>query len=220
MHCREFREEISEQIKNRNFPVHTSELARHMRECDLCRTFFEDAVLTQALRQMPTPEPDEQFAGRVIRKAVNRHRPNYRKLLFMGSSAAAALIFAVFAVFMFKFTDAGNHSGGLQTSAVVVPAGPENMVRILIEAAQSRPGVTLSIDLEGNIGLKNRPGRRRFQWQTKIAEGKNLLELPLEFQGPAGGHVKVGYRYDGVEKEMRIQVQPRSESSSRDVITS
>jgi len=219
MNCREFRKQISEQIEKGNFTAHTLEIARHMRECDLCRFFFEDAVLTRALREMPTPEPDEQFAGRVIRNAVNRHRTNYRKFLFMGSSAAAMLILAVFGVFILQLTEPGNHSAGLQPSVVVVPSAPDNAVRILIEAVRSRPGATISIDLEGNVGLKNRPGMRRFQWQTEIAEGKNLLELPLEFQGPAGGHVNVGYRYDGVEKEMRIQVQPCNEHSSRNGIT-
>ena len=219
MHCREFRKQISEQIKDGNFPAHTREIVRHMRECHLCRIFFEDAVLTRALREMPTPEPDEQFAGRVIRNAVNKQRPNYRKFLFMGSSAAAALVLAVFGAFILQFTEPGNHSGGRQTSVVVVPSAPDNSVRILIEAAQSRAGATISIDLEGNIGLKNRPGMRRFQWQTAIAEGKNLLEIPLEFQGTSGGHVKVGYRYDGVEKEMRIQVQPRNEHNSSNGIT-
>ena len=215
MNCREFREQISEQIKNGNFPAHTREISRHMRECALCRTFFEDEVLARALREMPTPEPDEQFAGRVIRNAVNRQRSNYKKFFLAGFSAAAAVMVAVFTVFMVKLTDPGHQ----ETSLLVVPTGPENIVRIVIEAAQTRPGVTLSIDLEGSIELKNRPGRRRFQWQTQVDAGKNLLELPLEFQGPAGGHVKVGYRYDGVEKQMRIQVQPRSKHSSRDIIT-
>lgn len=215
MNCAEYRRQISDLV-SRGEPIDDSrELVWHLRECELCRRFYEDSLLSRALRQTPDAEPDSEFADRVIEKALNYHRRERKKWVFTGFSAAAALMVAVFAAYVISLN--GLHLNGQSSDEEIVAmsAEEEKTINILIEAKQSRKAATFTIDLDGDIELTGMPGSRNIEWQTDLTQGKNLLELPVKAQKASGGQMKISYRYNGVEKEVRILVRPRDKDSTK-----
>lgn len=215
MNCSQYRRQISDLVSSGR-PIDTnSGPGRHIKECELCRGFYEDTLLIHALKQQPDAEPDSEFADRVIEKALNYHRRERKKWLFTGFSAAAALLVAVFAAYIISFS--GLHLNGQSSNEEIVAMSAEEAktINILIEAKQPRKAATFKIDLDGDIELTGKPGSRNIEWQTDLTQGKNLLELPVEAKKAGGGQMKISYSYNGVKKEIRILVQPRDNETTK-----
>lgn len=215
MDCTQYRRQISDLVKRSRPLDANSGPGRHIKQCELCRRFYEDLLLIHALKQEPDAEPDTGFADRVIEKAVRHHRRGRKKMFFAGFSAAAAIMAAVVAAYMINFTGLQRHMPAGGEEIVSISPGEAQTINILIETTQPRKAATFAINLDGDIELTGRPGSRNIEWQTDMAEGKNLLELPVKAQKPSGGRMKISYRYNGVEKEVRILVRPRDNETTK-----
>ena len=215
MNCAEIRQHIREKIHHGQSVADDPKLMPHLRECELCRNFCTDMLLGRSLRDIPMPEPREEFAAEVIQKAVNRHRAKVRGSFFLGFSAAAVLMIAIAASFIFSsLHPAGDFNGDPQT-AVIMPAGGNKTVRIVIQAVEPRRNAKFTIELSKNVALKSHPGQQRLQWQADLPRGRNLLELPLLLRDDSEGYVNVQYRYDGSQQETRIRVQPEAQNTGQ-----
>lgn len=217
MKCSEARKHISELVgENRSLKQHP-ETAGHVRHCDLCRRFYEDEILAGALNNMHVPEPDEKFSQRVIENAVNRYRKRSKRVAFAWFSAAAAILVAVFAAGIFQFSGMPALSTDSRQAEMTITEEKQNTVNILIEAEKDRKGAVFTVDLEGNIALRGMPGKRNFRWKEDLARGRNLLEIPVELADSSGGSLRVVYRYNGVEKEVRIVLRPSEAQNDKDI---
>jgi hypothetical protein len=206
MKCSEFRQAIIHRLREGSFAAERDDLAAHMRECELCREFYSEALLNRALNEEPVPQPDPEFADRVMGRAISRCRRQRHSRVFRGLSTAAAVLVIFFAGYLLHFTMQQSPVGQRQIE-VVMSEGEENSVNILIEAKQDRRGATFTVDMEGSVALKGHPGRRSIQWQTDLVRGKNLLELPIELRDETGGRIRVGYRYDHTKRQVSVRVR-------------
>jgi hypothetical protein len=219
MNCTEIRLWIREKIQHENSMDNDASLIRHIHHCELCRSLYKDAILSRELRQMPIPEPFDDFAARAIRTAVKRNRMKQAST-FVGLFAAALLIFAIGTVLTRGMLDFTMHPDPLSEAEITGTFTEERTVRVMIDAVTTRQNATLAIDLAEHIELKNYPGCRHLTWQTGLTQGKNLLELPLVIRNDADGYVTIRYRYNGNQQEVQVQVRASAENRPLKTTTS
>lgn len=219
MNCSGIRQRIRDEMLQGQPLQHDAVIVRHIRHCDLCRSLYADAVLERELREMPVPEPKDDFPARAIGNAVRRNRMK-RIHAFVGISAAAMLIVVAGLFFTRGLSDFSGAPGPTPDAGIASLSGMEKTVRVMIEAKESRQNAILTIDLPKNTALKNYPGHHRLTWQTDLTQGKNLLELPLLFMDDTEGDVYIHYRYNGNEQQVRIPVRAEKEPEHLKTITS
>ena len=205
MNCSDIRQRIRDEISHETSQGHDGLVVEHIEQCEICRILYADAVLERELKEMPVPEPRDDFSDRVIKNAVKRNRTS-RIQSFMRMSAAAILIIAAGMVLARVMTDFMGLPGAGSDGGIVAALDKETTVRVMIETVESRQNATFSICLAGNIALKNYPEYRKLSWQVDLTEGRNLLELPIIYKENAEGYVNIRYRYNGKEHEVRIPV--------------
>ncbi|MFP4667818.1 MAG: hypothetical protein ACLFMN_03390 [Desulfobacterales bacterium] len=214
MDCLEARKYIDkikgEDKKPRDFGP---EFVRHLKQCELCRRHYEDFILGRALSKMPVPGPDPDFSHRVLENAVTRFRRRLRRRVFTWFAAAAAIMAVVFAARMFEFAGMQSTPPGNQQASVIMSPGEEKVINILIEADRARHGAFFTVAVDGDIALSDIPDRRKVQWRSDIVEGNNLLEIPVEMADSKGGSLRVGYRFNEVENEVEVVVEPGGKKS-------
>jgi hypothetical protein len=203
MNCIDARKQITGSLSDLRTPKGDDPIMHHIAACELCRHFYEDALLEHAIVNMPTPEPVEGFAVKAISNAVRHNRAIRRKTFISMSAAAAIIIFGV--VLTLKTIEFPGYKGSMQSTAVM-GVEAEKTIRLMIETSQDRQDATLTIELAKNLTLKSHPSETRVEWQTDLVKGKNLLELPLLHKDEADGYINVRYRYNGTEKEVHIHI--------------
>lgn len=213
MNCDLARKQIIEGLSHFGPPGKDDPVMAHVKRCELCRHFYEDALLGHALAEMPVPEPAAGFAGKAVSTAVRHGRVKRKKSIIAMSAAAAVFLFA--AVFAWQISDFSGFNGTETRNATVMQDASEKTIRVVIEAAEDRKGATLAIELAENVGLKNHLSERRVEWQTDLVKGKNLLALPLLIHkkadgDAADGYVNLRYRFNGEEQEVHIPVSVES----------
>jgi len=214
MKCSEFRQGIAHRLHHGSLRDEDGEFSAHLRECELCRAYYSDVLLTHALNEEPVPQPDRGFTDRVMDRAMRRARRRRKARLFRGLSAAAVLVI-FFAGYLLNFTEQTPLSEQRHIE-MVVAEGDTDSVRILIDARKARPDATFTVSLQGKLALKHLPNRRRVQWSTDLVQGRNLLELPFELRGESGGTIRVSYRYDNARQEVSIRVKPSDITKQND----
>ena len=219
MNCSGIRQRIRDEMLQGQPLNHDAVIVRHIRHCDLCRSLYADTVLERELREMPVPEPRDDFSARAIGNAVRSNRMK-RIHSFVGISAAAMLIVVAGLFFTRGLPDFSGAPGPTPDAGIASLNGMEKTVRVMIEAKESRQDATLAIDLPENIALKNYPGYHQLTWQTDLTQGKNLLELPLLVTDDTEGYVYIHYRYNGNEQQVRIPVRAEKELEHLKTISS
>lgn len=216
MNCSEFRQKITHWLNNGSFGDEDGEFAAHLRECELCRAYYSDVLVTRSLNEEPVPKPDTGFADRVMDRAVSRARRRRKSRVFRGLSVAAAVLMIFFAGYLAHFTAQHSPVSEQRHMEMAMAEGEEDSIRILIETKRARQDATFTVALQGEVALKNLPDRKRVQWRTDLEQGRNLLELPVELRGDSGGTIRVGYRYDHERQEVSVRVKPSGTSKEND----
>lgn len=207
MNCRECRQKIAHQLREIRTLEENPEIRAHLRDCELCREYCSDLLLSRALKEEQVPLPDQGFADKATDRAISRYHDQRRKRIFRGFSVAAAMLAIFFAGYFVHF--ATYHDPAMQQPIeVVVSESQEDSVWILIETKRDRRDAILTVDLEGKIDLKGFPDRRSVQWKTDLVQGRNLLELPVKLRNESSGIIRVGYRYDSREEIVSVHVKP------------
>ena len=220
MKCTEIREKIREHIRQGSDPGEDDTVVGHVRHCELCRSLYNDAVLSCALKNVPVPEMRPGFETAAIQHAVKRNCGRRRVQAFVSAAAAAVLVVAISLGLFFGHSESDRYAGLVPDTEVSSAVTLEKTVRILIDAVDYRAGAALSIDMDENVALKDYPGQRRLEWQTDISRGRNLLELPVVLTGGDEGTLRIRYQYNGSEQEMSFRIRAENENGRIRAITS
>ncbi|MEF8943070.1 MAG: hypothetical protein V5B78_09800 [Desulfohalobiaceae bacterium] len=216
MRCSEFRQKIIHWLNSGSFRDEDGDFAAHLRECELCRAYYSDVLLTRGLNEEPVPQPDREFADRVMDRAISRARRRRKGRVFRGLSAAAAVLMIFFAGYLAHFTTQHSTVSEQRHMEMALAEGDGDSIQILIETKRARQDATFTVALEGEVALRDLPDRRRMQWRTDLVRGRNLLELPVELRGESGGTVRVGYQYDSERQEVSVRVKPSDITNPND----
>ena len=161
-------------------------------------------MVDAALGGFDVPEPDEGFADRVIRNAARDAARD------AGLSRNRAPIYAVAATIAAIGIAIGSFLGqGPPEISFEVAMAPyeDRMVEVVIDAAVAREQAMLTISLAEHLELTGFPEQRVVQWQTNLAEGKNLLALPLRLKREDDSHFTVEMAHGDVNRTMHVEVR-------------
>lgn len=188
----------------------------HLEKCPDCRNrLAREQDLRQALKALPVPAPDPDFASRVLKHAAARkyHRRIYPSAMMR--VAACILIFIALG-FVFKGVLGPGQPKGPEVS--VVMNEPEE-VRLVFYSAENLRGVTFTLELPSGVELVGYEEQRKIFWQGALNQGNNLLVLPVIVRNRDGGsliaRVRHGKRIKKFGLFLNVQ-QPGFPSTSLD----
>ncbi|NOX76074.1 MAG: hypothetical protein GXP17_05565 [Gammaproteobacteria bacterium] len=204
---------------------------QHLQDCRQCaERLSQHDALQQALRAMPIPEPSLGFAERALRMAaeqnpVQQHQGDgglrrgagdhhqHRHHGFMmgfGSAVAAALALWV-VVGLFPQPMPGDAPTVAEDVPVVTIALNEQRdIKLAFFSDHPLKGARISIQMPENVALAGFPGQRELSWETNLAQGDNLLRLPVVATGAAVGELVARIEYGDQYKVLRVNIETRA----------
>jgi hypothetical protein len=183
-------------------------LREHLRLCVACRRRHDHAAaLLAAVRTLPAPPAPAGLADRLLAPGARRAAagaPRFRNRIVALALAATLALGVALGVFF-----AGQPTP-LPTASVALELERPETVRLVLNSAQPLRGVTLTLTLPENVELIGYAGRRELAWQTDLAPGANLLQLPLVAHGTPRGELvaRLSQGERGRAVRVRIQVKP------------
>jgi hypothetical protein len=191
-------------------------LRDHLRDCAACRDYAEELRMTRLLRSMPVPPASEGFVDRALARAWDAAHPqpaSSSPARYAWAGLAASVVLAAV-----LFTQLGDSP--VQVEALpdiqVVQLEP-NVVRpvtVRLVSKEAMPEAIVTIHLDSNVALAGYPDIDTLSWQTAIDAGSNDLSLPVELLGQQRGEILIEIQSGNARKQMKLAVEPRSESSS------
>ena len=80
-------------------------------------------------------------------------------------------------------------------------------VRLVFAAEKPLADATMTVTLPDGVELEGFPGEHEIQWETSLAEGRNLLPLTLIAKTPAGGEMRARLEHDSRDREFRVRIE-------------
>ncbi|MCC6207933.1 MAG: zf-HC2 domain-containing protein [Gammaproteobacteria bacterium] len=184
-------------------PDEVATLEHHATECPSCRTLLaSERDLRQALRDLPVPAPSEAFFDRAIAQAVTRNHRQYRRMPGLGLALAASVMM-VFAVgILYKSGPAPVQD----IPGLAIALNQHQDVSLVLESEQSMEKARFTIRLPEGIEVSGYPGQRELSWEGSLAQGKNLLVLPVEAHSGRGGDLVAVVTHTGKRKNFVLRM--------------
>lgn len=177
-------------------------IERHAEACPACRALLaRETKIRHALRKLPAPEPAETFFDRAIAHAVTQARP--RRQWSLPGLALAASLMLIFAV---------NHllrPGTVPPQDIPGLAIALNQVQevsLVFDSERAMENARFTIQLPEGIELSGYPGQREISWEGSLAQGKNLLVLPVEARSGHGGELVAYVTHTGKKKNFTLKM--------------
>lgn len=184
-------------------------IERHADACRACRALLDrEAHIRRALRELPAPEPTKAFFDHAFARAVAQIPPQRDwHLTGLALAASIMLIFAVNLMLKHK-TDPVEDLPGL-----AIALNQVEEVSLVFESGRTIENARFSIELPEGIELSGYPGQREISWEGNLAQGRNLLVLPVEARSGHGGKLVAYVTHTGKRKEfvLRMVVQTPAE---------
>jgi hypothetical protein len=181
----------------------------HLESCEACREAFGKArEIQQSLRAMSIPEPSDGFADRVMRVAVERNTAHHHRRGFavgFGSAVAAGL--ALWLVVGMLPMQPGQQPEEGAVSEISIAVNEPREVTLAFHSARALEGAKISIQLPENVALVGYPGRRTLEWETDLAEGNNILRLPVVATGAEGGQLVAVLEHGNKTRTLKINLK-------------
>jgi hypothetical protein len=174
----------------------------HVAACDDCRENYGDRALEHALQRQTVAPPRDGFVDQAIASAI--HNGAMVRVRRFGVAASIAVIGFVLGVTYRSYDNSDLERSSI--SGVTLAAHEGKTVRVVINSPSEQDSATVTIELGDNLELAGFPNEHRIQWQTSLAEGKNLLALPLTLTDPSDSHFEVALSYGSSIKNVRVLV--------------
>lgn len=215
MNCHDFMDRIEEYLDGSLAAGAREPAATHLSTCISCqqRTARVQA-LRAALRDLPIPEPRPEFFTRALIHA--QQSPPARRLRWpyvTGAALAASL--ALWLGFGWLLQPAVDKPVG-----VTITLHEPRAVQLAFSAEHELQQATLSIRLPDGVELQGFPGQREVRWQTDLAQGVNMLSLPLVAVSSSGGtllaRLEHGERATEITVPLHVNAPGRTSAVPRD----
>jgi len=181
----------------------------HLETCEACRRALGKArEFQQALGAMPIPEPSEGFTDRVMRVAVERNvGRHHRRGFAVGFGSAVAAGLALWLVVGLLPMQPGQQSDEGAVSEISIAVNEPREVTLAFHSVRALEGARITISLPENVALVGYPGRRTLEWQTNLAEGNNILRLPVVATGAEGGQLVAVLEHGNKTRTLKINLK-------------
>lgn len=189
MNCAMIDQRLDEYLDGALNQDETVALERHAGECLSCRTLLaRESALRRSLRELPAPEPSEAFFDHILAQATtdNRGRRGWGRRIPGVGLALAASVMLVFAVGVLY------RSGPAPVQdlpGLAIALNQPRDVSLVFESKHAVANTRFTIQLPDGIEVSGYPGQRELSWEGSLAQGKNLLVLPVEARSGRGGEL-------------------------------
>lgn len=176
---------------------------QHVAVCPDCRNRLRDEQnFREALRSMPVPMPDPDFAACAFERAAAAIRRPW--INFPAMRIAASILVIIALGFMFKGNLGSDRSEWPE--AFVSRNQPEE-IRLVFYSRQNLDNVTLRLEPPEGVELVGFEDRREIVWQTDLVQGENLLVLPVIVRNREGGSLIAEIRHGNQNKQFGLKIR-------------
>jgi hypothetical protein len=188
----------------------------HADECAACRILLAREIrLQQALRGLPAPEPSETFLHGAIAQAIKHHQRRRWRIPGMALAASVLLVFT--AHLWLKPTTAP----APEIPGLAIALNQVQEISLVFESEHAMENARFTIQLPEGIELTGYPQQREISWEGGLAQGKNLLVLPVEARSGRGGDLVAFVTHTGKRKDfvLHMEVLPSQQAPITSPIT-
>ena len=193
-----------------------ADVQAHLLGCIECQEYANAKILSGLLvlvsnAAIPEGLP-EGLEDRIINTALSRsHSRSKQRLSWMISSAAA--VFLVIAVALMQLVGGPANA----VNQVLLTVNEVKPVQIMLASKIAMDDAQLKIISSKNIAVAGYSDIRELSWKTNLAEGDNLLVLPLQLLHPSDGIIEVLLEHGGSSKSYVINITPKINTTNDDI---
>ncbi len=172
-------------------------------------------ILRRALQRLPAPEPRPEFIERAFAAATRQAIQPRRSRLFhlisrwetwigVGVGAAVAI------VLMLVVRPITTREPGL-----TLALNEMRDIDVLIDSERALDGATIRIVASGSVVLDGFENEHQIDWQTHLAQGSNMLSLPVVARSPGAGQLVAVIEHGGRTRRVTVNLTVRDRQASR-----
>jgi len=173
-------------------------------------------ILRQALERLPAPEPRPEFIDRAFAAAARQAAPSRSRLahlvsrwetwvgVVVGAAAAAALMLLVWPPLLSR-----------EARGITLALNEMRDIDVLIDSERALDGATIHILATGSVVLDGFENEREIDWQTHLAQGSNVLSLPVVARSTGAGQLVAVIEHGGRTRRVTINLMVRDRAATR-----
>ena len=171
-------------------------------------------ILRRALERLPAPEPRPEFIDRAFAAATHQTPSRSRVVhlvsrweTWIGLTVGAALA----VVLMLMLWPPVSH----RESGITLALNEMRDIDVLIDSERALDGATIRILATGSVALEGFENEREIGWQTHLAQGSNVLSLPVVARSTGAGQLVAVIEHEGRTRRVTVNLTVRDRESSR-----
>jgi hypothetical protein len=173
-------------------------------------------ILRRALQRLPAPEPRPEFIERAFATATRRTSPSRNPLahlvtrwetwigVVVGAAAAVALM-------LMAWPPLANRD----TRGMTLALNEMRNIDVLIDSERALEGATIRILATGSVVLEGFENEREIGWQTHLAQGSNVLSLPVVARSTGAGQLVAVIEHGGRTRRVTVNLTVRDREATR-----
>lgn len=182
----------------------------HLERCSDCRDrLVREQELRSALKALPVPALDPDFAARAFKHAATRRAR--RRIDFSAMIKVAASILIIIALGV-VFKGAWG-PGQPQWPEVSVAMNEPEEIQLVFYSAESVRDVIFTLELPAGIELVGFENKRELVWKGALEQGSNLLVLPVIVRNRNGGSLIAKIRHGKRKKQFGLLLKVQEPAS-------
>lgn len=172
-------------------------------------------MLRRALERLPAPEPRPEFVDRAFAKATGQpSRPRSRLAhlasrweTWIGAVAGAAVAIAVMLMLWSPMKD--------REPGITLALNEMRDIDVLIDSERALDDATIRIVATGSVVLDGFENEHEIDWQTHLAQGSNMLSLPVVARSTGAGQLVAVIEHEGRTRTVTVNLTVRDHPASR-----
>lgn len=209
MKCRTAKILLQDYIDGTLDGADTGMLTLHLQDCAACREDFRCTLdMVDMLKDIPVAPASAGFVDRALSNAT-RSRPATAgsRIKYMAAGIAAGLFAVAVTLSIMKES--------LQPQPDILLIGAEvKTIRVAIESARAIDDIEMTIDVSDNLEIEGYADQRVISWTTSLAEGVNLIRLPISAIAAGDGEIVARVGLGKQEKVYRIRTRHRADGNA------
>jgi len=173
-------------------------------------------ILRRALQRLPAPEPRPEFVDRALAKATGQSSvPPRSRLAHLASrwetwiGALAGATVAIIAMFMLWSPMRDRDHG------ITLALNEMRDIDVLIDSERALDDATIRIVATGSVVLDGFDNEHEIDWQTHLAQGSNMLSLPVVARSTGAGQLVAVIEHEGRTRRVTVNLTVREHEASR-----
>ena len=173
-------------------------------------------ILRRALKRIPAPEPRPEFVDRAFAKATGQSSVPPRSRLahlasrwetWIGAVAGAAVAIVV----MLMLWSPMKH----REPGITLALNEMRDIDVLIDSERALDDATIRIVATGSVVLDGFENEREVDWQAHLAQGSNMLSLPVLARSTGAGQLVAVIEHEGRTRRVTVNLTVREHQASR-----